>query len=468
MYALALLMSAATTAATTGLPYFQLGALDIGLPIQAFGIIVASGLVIGAIPLRRYAEWHGVGDEHIRGLMTWVIVTGFIGAHVFDVVAYEWDRLDEVASATPPGWWFLPDGAWPSNWPLILRLWDGISSYGGFVGGALGFAVYVWWKRLPPRLFADITIIGLLPAFSIGRIGCTVVSDHIGAAVDPDAWYAFIAQDYPRRLNLAHLAEMYPGTSEYIRAWNLGLLEALYLLPVNILVLWLAFRPSKRQAAGFVTVLTGVLYAPVRFFLDFLRLEDSDPRYLGMTFAQWCSIVAFGVSIYVAMRIRKTGAPEKTVAPTSREAQAQLRIILREDDDTSARQEADKKAEAERKKAEIARLRAERDREDAEFEAAERAKAALADRQKVAVEDPAVGADGDADGDDEDDDGAEVEVASTPAPAAKRAPRTSGAAKGGAAKGAGGKSSAGKSSAGKSSAGKSSAGKSSAGKNRKR
>ena len=51
MYALALSMSAAVAAATTGLPYFHLGSLDVGVPIQAFGILVAAGVLIGAATL---------------------------------------------------------------------------------------------------------------------------------------------------------------------------------------------------------------------------------------------------------------------------------------------------------------------------------------------------------------------------------------------------------------------------------
>ncbi len=377
MYAFALLVSAGTTAITTGLPYFHLGALEVGIPIQWFGMIVAAGVLIGAVPLRRYAEWHGVSDDHIRGLLTWIMVSGFLGAHVFDVVAYQWDRIGDSASVQPASWWFLPAGMWPSNWPLLLRIWDGISSYGGFLGGAAGFAIYTWWKRLPVRMLADTTVIGLLPAFSIGRIGCTVVSDHIGSAVDADRWYAFLAMDYPRKLNLAHLAETYPGTSELIKAWNLGLIELLYLIPVNILVLWLAFRPNHRKPAGFIAVLTGVLYAPVRFLLDYLRPEETDPRYLSLTFAQWSSILAFGVAVYAASRILKSGQPAATIAPTSREAQERLRRVLREGEDAEKKREADKQAEATRKQAEIARARAERDREDAE-EAAQLAAAKAA------------------------------------------------------------------------------------------
>jgi len=382
MYALALLLSAATTGATTGLPFFHLGAVADGVPIQWFGMIVAVGVLIGSTPLRRYGEWHDVSDEHIRGLLSWLLVSGFLGAHLLDVVMYQWDRLGDTTVVVPAKWWFLPDGLWPSNWPLVIRFWDGISSYGGFVGGAAGFALYVWWKRLPARLFADMAIVGLLPAFSIGRIGCTVVSDHIGAAVDQASWYSFLAMDYPRAGNIGHLADTYPGTSKVIAAWNLGLIELLYLIPVNLLVLWLAFRPKKRKPAGFVTVLAGVLYAPVRFFLDYLRPEDTDPRHFGLTFAQWSSILAFGAALYAASRILKTGKPAATIAPSSREAQAALRKQLREAEEKYRRMESEKQAETERKRAEIARARAEREREDAEAaeaDAAERGKAALAD-----------------------------------------------------------------------------------------
>lgn len=314
--------------AAVALPFLKPPApIDIGVPIQVFGMIVAAGVLIGAALLRRYAEWHGVSDEHIRGLTGWITVAGFIGAHEFDVIMYQWDRISE-----PVNFMHI------SQWPLPLRFWDGISSYGGFVGGAIGFAIYVWWKRLPVRLFADIAIVGLMPAFSIGRIGCSVVSDHIGAAVDPTKWYAALAMDYPRSLNMAHLAEHYPGTSEFIRAWNLGFIEFLWLVPVNALLLWLAFRTKKRPNSGMIAVLAGLLYSPVRFFLDFLRPEETDPRHLGLTFAQWAAIAAFGVAAYVLSHILKNGAAAEVVAPTSGEAQRQIKMVLKE------QAEADEKA----------------------------------------------------------------------------------------------------------------------------
>jgi phosphatidylglycerol:prolipoprotein diacylglycerol transferase len=398
MYPAAMLLSAATTAGTTGLPFFHYTSVTDKIPIQWFGIIVAAGVLIGASILRRYAEWHKVGDDKIRGLTFWITVTGFIGAHVFDVLAYQWHELQ-------------------SDPLLLFKIWAGISSYGGFIGGAMGFAFYVWWKRLPSLLMADIGVVGLLPAFSIGRIGCTVVSDHIGAAVDPNAWYSIFAMPYPRGFNsiIATLGAQQGGPGP-VYALNLGFVELAYLIPVNALILFLAFR-RKRSPAGLIAVLTGVLYAPVRFFLDYLRPETSDPRYLSLTFAQWSSIAFFAAACYAATRVIKHGKAAETLAPTSREAQEMLNTELKEsDDDKGSKTTADKtakedeakaaaKAEERKKAKELEDQRAEekRKKDDAdEIAAAERRKKqdeeVAAKKAAAAKAEPAK-----ADTDDEDD-----------------------------------------------------------------
>jgi phosphatidylglycerol---prolipoprotein diacylglyceryl transferase len=283
-------------AATAALPYFAVPHLNVGLglKIEPFGILVALGVLFGTRVLDRYAAWHRADEEHTRGLTWWVLVSVFVGAHVFDVVAYQWDKLVED--------------------PLLLfKIWSGISSYGGLIGGSIGYALYVWWKRLPPRLWADIAMVGMLPAFTIGRIGCTIVHDHPGSPTT--SGFGF---DYPATFtsNLGYATAM--------RLHNLALYELIYLLPINALVLWLAFRKSKRLPAGLLATLVGVLYAPVRFFLDYLRPTATDPRYASLTFAQWSSILTFGIAVYVAIRLFQNGQaalttddplPEKAAKP---------------------------------------------------------------------------------------------------------------------------------------------------------
>lgn len=291
LLALAALVATGATAASGGLPFFSLPTLDIGIPLQPFGVIVATGVLIGAEILRRYGYRHGVEDDDIRSLTMWVIVTGFIGAHVLDILMYEQDRLAKEGPL------------------LLLKMWDGISSYGGFVGGAAGYFFWVWWKRMTPGLIADTIGVGLLPAFSIGRIGCTVVHDHVGRATTSS-----LGVDYPRgELYNRGILDEFAVKGDIIRAHNLAMYELAYLIPVNIFILWLAFSRSKRGAkqlhAGTIAVLIAMLYAPVRFVLEYWRLNTSDPRYFGMTFAQWCSIVAFLGAGYAFWLIKQKGAP---------------------------------------------------------------------------------------------------------------------------------------------------------------
>jgi phosphatidylglycerol:prolipoprotein diacylglycerol transferase len=289
----------AGASASGGLPYFDVPNIHIygSLDIQPFGMLVATGVLVGAELCRRYSLRFGVDDDDLRKLTGWVVVSGFIGAHVFDVIAYQ---SGEVAD----------------NPLLIVELWKGISSYGGFLGGSLGFALFVWHKRFRPGLMADVIMVGLLPGFTIGRIGCSIVHDHIGRTTD-----FFLAFDYPKYAIQQRFCPKpyncepleFPHLGAMTRAHNLGFYELLYLIPVCALILSLAFS-KKRTPAGMLAVLTGVLYAPVRFFFEYLRLNSSDPRYAGLTFAQWMSIVAFTVATYTLVRLLRKGKPAPLAA----------------------------------------------------------------------------------------------------------------------------------------------------------
>ena len=259
------------------LPYFEPPSLGVRVPVHLFGVIVAAGVTIGAWVLRRYARRAGESEADARRMTAWVAVVGLISAHVLDVVFY---RSAELASRP---------------W-ILLEVWTSISSYGGFVGGGLAFAYVAWRRKLRVARWADITIVGLLVAFSIGRAGCAAVHDHIGTPTS-----SVIGVDFPH----AALAER-GLTSELpaapvVRAHDLGLEELLYLIPVNALVLWLAFR--RRLPAGVLAVSTAALYAPVRFGLEHWRLASTDPPYAGLTFAQWCSLAVFALACGLGARI---------------------------------------------------------------------------------------------------------------------------------------------------------------------
>jgi phosphatidylglycerol:prolipoprotein diacylglycerol transferase len=261
------------------IPYFEAPALPIRVPVHVFGVIVAIGVTVGAFVMRRYARRVGESEAEARRVAGWVMVTGLVGAHVLDVLFYQ------------------PGEALQRPW-VLLEIWTSISSYGGFVGGAAGFAYIMWRRRLPIARWADITIVGLLVAFSIGRAGCATVHDHIGAPTS-----SAIGVDFPRAAIAERglLGEMH-SDAPVIRAHDLGLEELAYLIPVNLLVLWLAFG-RRRLPPGALAVIAAAVYAPVRFGLENWRLSSTDPPYGGLTFAQWGSLAVFCVAAVIGTRM---------------------------------------------------------------------------------------------------------------------------------------------------------------------
>jgi phosphatidylglycerol---prolipoprotein diacylglyceryl transferase len=259
------------------LPYYHIPSIPLGpLTLQPFGILVATGVLLGAWMARRHAEKLGLDDDELRGLTAWVLVGGFVGAHVFDVLAYQWDKMIEDPI-------------------LLLKIWAGISSFGGFLGGILGYYIYGKRHKLPMLAYGDTMIYGLVPGFTIGRIGCTIVHDHVGHATD-----FVLGIDYPR----SFAAQF--GYAAATRMHNLGLYELIYLLPLCLVTLLVARKP---RPYGFIAVVAATLYAPVRFALDFLRFSQSDPRYFGLTFAQWMAILAMLAGVIGMIRLARRPAP---------------------------------------------------------------------------------------------------------------------------------------------------------------
>ncbi|MBT8493720.1 MAG: prolipoprotein diacylglyceryl transferase, partial [Deltaproteobacteria bacterium] len=103
--------------------------------IEPFGVLVAIGVLFGAEMARRHALRTGLNLEELRRMAFYALVVGFISAHQVDLFFYQ-------------SGWFEEDPWRP------FKLWAGISSYGGFMGGAAGLAFYIWVRsgknKLPP------------------------------------------------------------------------------------------------------------------------------------------------------------------------------------------------------------------------------------------------------------------------------------------------------------------------------
>jgi phosphatidylglycerol---prolipoprotein diacylglyceryl transferase len=244
------------------IPYFEQPRLQLGpIAVHSFGLLVAGAVLAGMAIVRRRTAREGLDPETAQRLVGWALVLGFLTAHFFDrLVYFPRETLNDPAS--------------------LFRIWESLSSFGGFLGGVAGLFVVQRRLRLGRELWRYLDTIAYAFPFGwvLGRLGCFTAYDHPGSPT------TFV------------LAQRY---RDGVVRHNLGLDEALYSALLAALFWALGRRPRR---AGFFVGLLAVLYAPVRFALDFLR--KIDVRYLRLTPGQYGSVALAGVGLLILWRSR--------------------------------------------------------------------------------------------------------------------------------------------------------------------
>jgi hypothetical protein len=95
---------------------------------------------------------------------------------------------------------------------------------------------------------------------------------------------------------------------------DLGFIEFALTIPLAIACHFL-WKNRPLRACGYYVGVTLTAYAPVRFLLDFLRVEptdigrivEADPRYAGLTPAQWMCFVALACGLDFVAKTRSAG-----------------------------------------------------------------------------------------------------------------------------------------------------------------
>lgn len=255
------------------IPWFKLEPWSIPIPfldkhvdLQPFGLLVALGIVLGS----RVAEWHGerngVPRQAVADFLVYTIVVGLISAMVLNLVFYEPEKIVAM---------FNGDFKYP-----------GLSSYGGFIGG-IGAAFWFRQKRrMAIFVLGDIWCFAFPFAWLFGRTGCFVVHDHPGTV----SHFALAIDNYNLQGQPRH---------------DLGFYEVIWSACVIVLFLILG---QKRRPRGFYMALLPLLYAPIRFFLDYLRetpAHGGDVRYGMLTPGQYASLAFTVVGVLIAMRVAR-------------------------------------------------------------------------------------------------------------------------------------------------------------------
>lgn len=256
-------------------PYIDTSDWHLGrFAFEPFTALVAIAIGAGFLIAVRRAKRAGIGQEHFAKLGVSVIAAAFVGGH-----------LAKFTYST---------SAWAAVWvqpALLLHVLTGQASFGAFIGGFFGALLFLLWNSVPYRdwfLYADAACFALPFAWSIGRVGCYLVHDHPGI----------------RTTSLLGVA--YPGGTRF----DLGLLEALFLIALAALFLYLDRRP---RPPGFFYVAFLFCYGCFRFLLDQLHVDPL--RYGGWTVDQIAASLMIGAALVIEARTLLKRFHSKAIMP---------------------------------------------------------------------------------------------------------------------------------------------------------
>ena len=261
------------------IPFIHLPTYHLGpLPLDPWGLLVTTGFVLGLEIARAQGIKKGLEVRDVVDGVVFTVLMGFVFGHLVHVLAYHPEKYERDGIAS------------------LYRIWEGFSSYGGFLGALIGNVLF--YRVLRPRPWlahADVVMYAFPFAWIFGRAGCAIVHDHIGR---PTA--------FPLAVNFDPMLE---GLG---MRHDLGLYECLYSIVIS--AVFFTFR-NRAWPAGSFLVLWTVLYAPVRFSLDFLRRTDeipgfptADVRWAGLTPGQWGSVTMLLLGVALFAHLRRKGA----------------------------------------------------------------------------------------------------------------------------------------------------------------
>jgi phosphatidylglycerol:prolipoprotein diacylglycerol transferase len=258
-----------------------------GLLITWHGFFTAVGIVAGVWLAVSVASTNRVNIDPDTAYTLGVVIVacGLVGARVLYIMENYGDNssIDSFVD--------------------MFRITEGgISIYGAIIGGAAGGWAYGLYKKLPCAAGADAAVFGMMIGLAIGRIGDLINGEHFAKTTDLP-W----AVTYSNPHSPAFFREaMHPATT-YEMLGDLVILGLLALL-------W-RWNPKS----GVVFTAAFLLYAIMRFFVSFLRIDSEYPL-LGLSTPQVTSLLVLIVGTPLLVFFLRREEPEReALTPAERQ-----------------------------------------------------------------------------------------------------------------------------------------------------
>jgi len=221
--------------------------------IHWYGILIVTGVMLGAV----YASWRakrdGENPDHIWNALTIAIILAIIGARIYHVFS------EPEGGAV--GWSYYREH------PIeIFYIWHGgLGIYGAIIGGIVGVVLYARQARIRPLQWLDYGAPGLALGQALGRWGNFINQELYGPPTN-SSWGLIIEPQY--RIAPYNDLTAYPPETLFHPTF---LYESLWCLLLFITLALIAHKLKGWLLEG--DILLGYLigYPLGRFFIEYLR-----------------------------------------------------------------------------------------------------------------------------------------------------------------------------------------------------
>lgn len=224
---------------------FKIEISDFSLPITWYGLLFASGFLIGQQILYYIFRQEERPARDVDTLTVYLVAATIIGARLGHFIFYEWELL-----LSEPLTWFTS---------LVTPPFAGLASHGAAI--AILIALYLYSRRKTSQSFlwvVDRVVIPVSLGGAMIRLGNLFNSEIYGKPTDLPWGFVFVNETDPSLLPLVprHPTQLYEA------------LFCLFLLALTF-YLWKAKRHLLPE--GFITGLFMVLLFSFRFVVEFLK-----------------------------------------------------------------------------------------------------------------------------------------------------------------------------------------------------
>lgn len=221
--------------------------------IHWYGILIVSGIMLGALYAAQQAKRDGENPEHVWNMLLLAVVLAIVGARLYHVFS--------SPKGGSVGWNYYKE-----NPVEIFAIWKGgLGIYGAMIGGALGVAIYTLRAKLQPLQWLDYSAPGLAIGQAIGRWGNFINQELYGPPTN-SSWGLLIEPGH--RIIPYNDLELYPPDTLFHPTF---LYDSLWALIVFGVLAVIARKLKDRLLPG--DILLGYLigYPLGRFFVEYLR-----------------------------------------------------------------------------------------------------------------------------------------------------------------------------------------------------